>query len=41
MSEMPLHYFVDEAGDSTLFSRFGKELLGGDGVSRFFTGRTG
>lgn len=36
MSEMPLHYFVDEAGDSTLFSRFGKELLGEDGVSRFF-----
>lgn len=36
MSTVPLHYFVDEAGDTTLFSRHGKEGLGADGVSRFF-----
>ncbi|MBK9522023.1 MAG: DUF3800 domain-containing protein [Rhodocyclaceae bacterium] len=36
MSETPLHYFVDEAGDTTLFGRYGKERLGEDGVSRFF-----
>lgn len=36
MSAAPLHYFVDEAGDTTLFGRYGKERLGEDGVSRFF-----
>ncbi len=30
------HYFVDEAGDTTLFGRHGKELLGTETVSRFF-----
>ena len=30
------HYFVDEAGDTTLFGRYGKEMLGAEGVSRFF-----
>ena len=30
------HYFVDEAGDTTLFGRHGKVLLGGGLVSRFF-----
>lgn len=33
---MALEYFVDEAGDTTLFGRFGKELVGTDTVSRFF-----
>ena len=33
---MALDYFVDEAGDTTLFGRFGKELVGTDAVSRFF-----
>jgi len=32
----PLHYFVDEAGDTTLFGRYGKVLVGEEGVSRFF-----
>ena len=36
MTAAPLHYFVDEAGDTTLFGRFGKQLVGADGVSRFF-----
>ena len=38
-SETPLsirHYFVDEGGDSTLFSRTGKVLVGTEGCSRFF-----
>ena len=30
------HYFVDEGGDSTLFSRTGKVLVGTEGCSRFF-----
>ena len=30
------HYFVDEAGDLTLFGRRGKDLLGTEGVSRCF-----
>ena len=30
------HHFVDEAGDTTLFGRFGKVLVGTDAVSRFF-----
>lgn len=33
---MALKYFVDEAGDTTLFGRFGKELVGTDTVSRYF-----
>ena len=38
-SEIPpsiRHYFVDEGGDSTLFSRTGKALVGTEGCSRFF-----
>lgn len=31
-----VHYFVDEAGDSTLFNRKGKLLIGDEGNSRFF-----
>lgn len=31
------HYFIDEGGDSTLFSRKGKVLIGTEGCSRFFT----
>jgi Protein of unknown function (DUF3800) len=31
-----VHYFVDEAGDTTLFGRHGKVLVGTDAVSRFF-----
>ena len=30
------HYFVDEGGDSTLFSKTGKVLVGTAGCSRFF-----
>lgn len=30
-------YFVDEAGDSTIFSRRGKIIIGFEGCSRFFT----
>ena len=31
-----LDYFIDEAGDTTLFDRRGKKLLVGDSASRFF-----
>lgn len=30
------HYFVDEAGDGTLFSHHGRSLVGTQGCSRFF-----
>lgn len=30
------HYFIDEGGDSTLFSRRGKVMVESDGCSRFF-----
>lgn len=30
-------YYVDEAGDSTIFSKKGKILIGSEGCSRFFT----
>lgn len=33
---VPQIYYVDEAGDSTLFSRKGKILVGSEGCSRFF-----
>ncbi|MDB6030909.1 MAG: hypothetical protein JWM16_1247 [Verrucomicrobiales bacterium] len=32
----PKYYFVDEAGDPTLFGSRGKVLVGADGCSRFF-----
>lgn len=32
----PRHYFVDEAGDGTLFNRKGKVVIGNEGCSRFF-----
>ncbi len=35
-STTAIHYFVDEAGDPTLFSRKGKILIGSDGCSKFF-----
>lgn len=31
-----IQYFVDEAGDTTLFGRHGKVLVGSEAVSRFF-----
>lgn len=31
-----LHYFVDEAGDPTLFNRKGRVIVGNDGCSRYF-----
>lgn len=31
-----IHYFVDEAGDPTLFKRKGKVLIGNEGCSKFF-----
>ncbi len=34
--EHPHHYFVDEAGDGTLFNAKGKVLLGENGCSRYF-----
>ena len=30
------HYFVDEAGDGTLFSKHGRSLVGTEGCSRYF-----
>jgi len=30
------HYFVDEAGDGTLFNRRGRIIVGTEGCSRFF-----
>lgn len=30
------HYFIDEGGYSTIFSRRGKVLVGTEGCSRFF-----
>jgi len=36
MSEQTAHFFVDEAGDLTLFGRRGKSLLGTPGVSLCF-----
>ena len=30
------HYFVDEAGDSTLFDRRGRIIVGSEGCSHFF-----
>ena len=35
-STAPRHYYVDEAGDGTLFNAKGKVLLGQDGCSQFF-----
>jgi len=31
-----VHYFVDDAGDPTLFDRRGRLIIGNDGCSRFF-----
>lgn len=33
---LPLHYFVDEAGDPTLFDRKGRVIVGEQGCSRYF-----
>ena len=30
------HYYIDEAGDSVLFNRAGKPIIGQDGCSRYF-----
>ena len=30
------HYFVDEAGDPSLFNKHGKSLIGKEGCSKFF-----
>ena len=35
-NEAQMHLFVDEAGDTTLFGRHGKVLVGTDQTSRFF-----
>ena len=32
------HYFIDEGGDSTLFSRKGKVLIGTEGLFPLFHG---
>jgi hypothetical protein len=34
--ESVVHYFVDEAGDPTLFNRKGRVIVGDEGCSRFF-----
>jgi hypothetical protein len=31
-----IHYFVDEAGDPTLFDRKGRIIVGNDGCSKYF-----
>ena len=39
MSDAPStqkHYFIDEAGDGTLFDRKGRVLIGEEGCSKFF-----
>ena len=36
LQETKRYYFVDEGGDSTLFARKGKVLIGSPGCSRFF-----
>lgn len=36
LSQSIIQYFVDEAGDPTLFSRKGRLIVGDDGCSRFF-----
>lgn len=36
MPSLKVHYFVDEAGDSTLFSRTGRVIVGESGCSRNF-----
>ena len=33
------HYFIDEGGDSTLFSRNGKVLIGSEGLFPLFHAR--
>jgi hypothetical protein len=35
-AESPIHYFVDEAGDPTLFNRKGRVIVGDGGCSRYF-----
>ena len=30
------HYFVDEAGDPSLFKKHGKSIVGQDGCSKYF-----
>jgi hypothetical protein len=35
-AESPIHYFVDEAGDPTLFNRKGRVIVGDEGCSRYF-----
>lgn len=36
MEQSVLHYFVDEAGDPTLFNAKGRVIVGDEGCSRFF-----
>jgi hypothetical protein len=36
MSQTAIHYFVDEAGDPTLFDRKGRLIVGEQGCSRYF-----
>ena len=36
MKEAVRHYFVDEAGDTTLFSKKGKVIIGNEGCSNYF-----
>ncbi len=36
MNEEKRHYFVDEAGDLTLFNKRGKVIVGSEGCSKTF-----
>lgn len=36
MKELKRHYYVDEAGDLTLFNKKGKVIIGEEGCSKFF-----
>lgn len=35
-SKRQISFFIDEAGDTTLFDKRGKKLLAGNGASKFF-----
>lgn len=36
MKEQKRHYYVDEAGDLTLFNKKGKVIIGQEGCSKLF-----
>ncbi len=36
MKELKRHYFIDEAGDLTLFNKKKKVIIGNEGCSKYF-----